>query len=39
MLMSQEKNPELVENGSSESFSTDNLANFVDEQCVLPMKK
>ncbi|PPD95874.1 hypothetical protein GOBAR_DD07096 [Gossypium barbadense] len=29
----QEKNPELVENGSSESFSTDNLANIVDEQC------
>ncbi|MBA0624789.1 hypothetical protein Godav_010078 [Gossypium davidsonii] len=29
----KEKNPELVENGSSESFSTDNLANIVDEQC------
>ncbi|MBA0864468.1 hypothetical protein Goshw_003261, partial [Gossypium schwendimanii] len=29
----KEKNPQLVENGSSESFSTDNLANIVDEQC------
>ncbi|TYI84350.1 hypothetical protein E1A91_D05G357300v1 [Gossypium mustelinum] len=29
----KEKNPELVENGSSESFSTNNLANIVDEQC------
>ncbi|KAL4282339.1 hypothetical protein GQ457_03G025520 [Hibiscus cannabinus] len=29
----QEKNPELVEKSSSESFSADNLANIVDEQC------
>ncbi|KAE8653797.1 Ubiquitin-like superfamily protein, putative isoform 3 [Hibiscus syriacus] len=29
----QEKNPELVENSSSESFSSDNLANIVDKQC------